>query len=188
MLIHAKYRFAYIANVIKECTVFGRQHPKNISWKNSVRLICLVRRLYHQKQAPFQVWDRIYWRDGFGILASYVWQKLNLHIICSFPAPPHKITFLPAHHTQWKKRGCLSIVALVRWWRIGWGTSRRRELLAPGPSRSPCCVLLALSWNTTNENPSTDKLSRAINRWPHEWKFWAQNTVSFTPAFYMSKV
>ena len=26
-------------------------------------------------------------------------------------------------------------------------------------SRSPCCVLLALSWNT-NENPSTDKLSR----------------------------
>ena len=29
-------------------------------------------------------------------------------------------------------------------------------------SRSPCCVLLALSWNT-NENPSTDKLSRAIN-------------------------
>ena len=31
------------------------------------------------------------------------------------------------------------------------------------PSRFPCCVLLALSWNTTNENPSTDKLSRAIN-------------------------
>ena len=30
-------------------------------------------------------------------------------------------------------------------------------------SRSPCCVLLALSWNTTNENPSTDRLSRAIN-------------------------
>ena len=29
-------------------------------------------------------------------------------------------------------------------------------------SRSPCRVLLALSWNT-NENPSTDKLSRAIN-------------------------
>ena len=29
------------------------------------------------------------------------------------------------------------------------------------PSRFPCCVLLALSWNT-NENPSTDKLSRAI--------------------------
>ena len=28
--------------------------------------------------------------------------------------------------------------------------------------RSPCCVLLALSWNT-NENPSTDKLSTAIN-------------------------
>ena len=31
-----------------------------------------------------------------------------------------------------------------------------------GASRLPCCVLLALSWNT-NENPSTDKLSRAIN-------------------------
>ena len=31
------------------------------------------------------------------------------------------------------------------------------------PSRSPCCVLLALSWNTTNENPSTDNLIRAIN-------------------------
>ena len=31
-------------------------------------------------------------------------------------------------------------------------------------SRFPYCVLLALSWNTTtNENPSTDKLSRAIN-------------------------
>ena len=29
-------------------------------------------------------------------------------------------------------------------------------------SRFPCCVLLGLSWNT-NENPSTDKLSRAIN-------------------------
>ena len=28
-------------------------------------------------------------------------------------------------------------------------------------SRFPCCVLLALSRNT-NENPSTDKLSRAI--------------------------
>ena len=26
----------------------------------------------------------------------------------------------------------------------------------------PCCVLLPLSWNT-NENPSTDKLSRVIN-------------------------
>ena len=32
----------------------------------------------------------------------------------------------------------------------------------PLPSRFPYCVLLALSWNT-NENPSTDKLSRAIN-------------------------
>ena len=30
-------------------------------------------------------------------------------------------------------------------------------------SRFPCCGLLALSWNTTNENPSTDTLSRAIN-------------------------
>ena len=29
-------------------------------------------------------------------------------------------------------------------------------------SRFPCCVLLALSWNT-NANSSTDKLSRAIN-------------------------
>ena len=32
----------------------------------------------------------------------------------------------------------------------------------PLASRFPCCVLLALSWNTTNENPSTDKLSKAI--------------------------
>ena len=32
----------------------------------------------------------------------------------------------------------------------------------PGCSRFPCCVLLALSWNTI-ENPSTDRLSRAIN-------------------------
>ena len=30
-------------------------------------------------------------------------------------------------------------------------------------SRFTCCVLLALSWNTTNENPSTVKLCRAIN-------------------------
>ena len=30
-------------------------------------------------------------------------------------------------------------------------------------SRFPCCVLLALSWHT-NENPSTGKLSRAINQ------------------------
>ena len=30
-------------------------------------------------------------------------------------------------------------------------------------SSFPYCVLLALSLNTTNENPSTDKLSRAIN-------------------------
>ena len=37
------------------------------------------------------------------------------------------------------------------------------HLLILVPRRSPCCVLLALSWNTTNENPSTDKLSRAIN-------------------------
>ena len=29
-------------------------------------------------------------------------------------------------------------------------------------NRFPCCVLLALSWNA-NENPSTEKLSRAIN-------------------------
>ena len=35
-------------------------------------------------------------------------------------------------------------------------------------SRFPCCVLLASSWNTTNEKPSTDKLSRAINYWG--WK------------------
>ena len=33
------------------------------------------------------------------------------------------------------------------------------------PSKFPCCVLLALSWNTTttNKNPRTDTLSRAIN-------------------------
>ena len=30
-------------------------------------------------------------------------------------------------------------------------------------SRFPCCILLALSWNKTNKNPSRDKLSRAIN-------------------------
>ena len=29
-------------------------------------------------------------------------------------------------------------------------------------SRFPCYILLTLSWNTTNENPSTDKVSRAI--------------------------
>ena len=38
-------------------------------------------------------------------------------------------------------------------------------------SRSHCCVLLALSWNK-NEYPSTDKLSRAINKiiaWSCQW-------------------
>ena len=38
-----------------------------------------------------------------------------------------------------------------------------RQEIRAGPSRFPCCVLLALLWNTTNEDPSTDKLSRAIN-------------------------
>ena len=44
-------------------------------------------------------------------------------------------------------------------------------------SRSPCCVLLALSWNTTttNENPSTDKLSRAINQLVAGLGDWAEN-------------
>ena len=36
----------------------------------------------------------------------------------------------------------------------------------------PCCVLLALSWNT-NENPSTDNLSRAT--------LGGQNTFRFPP-------
>ena len=36
--------------------------------------------------------------------------------------------------------------------------------------RFPCCVLLALSWNTTNENPSTYKLSRAINKCVITWE------------------
>ena len=30
-------------------------------------------------------------------------------------------------------------------------------------SRFPCCVLLVLSWSTTNVKTSTDKLSRVIN-------------------------
>ena len=33
---------------------------------------------------------------------------------------------------------------------------------AVGPGGVPCCVFLALSWDT-NENPSKDKLSRVIN-------------------------
>ena len=49
-------------------------------------------------------------------------------------------------------------------------------------SRFPCCVLLALSWNTTNENPRPDKLSRAINQLTCETltackdscKYWSQ--------------
>ena len=39
------------------------------------------------------------------------------------------------------------------------------EIFEVRGSRFPCCVLLALSWNT-NENPSTDKLSRAVNKGP----------------------
>ena len=52
-----------------------------------------------------------------------------------------------------------------------WSLPKRLHMSATGrggekgdtiiTSRSPCCVLLALSWNT-NEYPSTDKLSRAI--------------------------
>ena len=44
-----------------------------------------------------------------------------------------------------------------------WEREDHQEGGAQFCSRSPCCVLLALPWNTTNENPSTDKLSRAIN-------------------------
>ena len=42
-------------------------------------------------------------------------------------------------------------------------TNTKKDKIIISTSRFPCCVLLALSWNTTNENPSTDKLSRAIN-------------------------
>ena len=52
-----------------------------------------------------------------------------------------------------------------------WSLPKRLHMSATGrggekgdtiiTSRSPCCVLLALSWNT-NEYPRTDKLSRAI--------------------------
>ena len=40
-------------------------------------------------------------------------------------------------------------------------------------NRLPCCVLLALSWNTTNENPSTDKLTlcnKLAGGAPNIWK------------------
>ena len=40
--------------------------------------------------------------------------------------------------------------------------SLQKQILQCNSSRFPCCVLLALSWNT-NENPITDKLRRAID-------------------------
>ena len=49
-------------------------------------------------------------------------------------------------------------------WTIIWKPTLNKK---KGGSIFPWCVLmsclLVMSWNTTNENPSTDKLSRAIN-------------------------
>ena len=56
------------------------------------------------------------------------------------------------HHHLWQK---ITIHQISFWPYI-------KEDAPLKSSRFPCCVLWALSWNK-NENPSTDKLSRAIN-------------------------
>ena len=91
-------------------------------------------------------------------------------------------------HWFWRKESQFFLFFLLNFSPQDWGTAtlsdswiylhcRRKCLehclsdITPGQvlhptSRFPCCVLLILSWNTTNENPSTDKLSRAINYHP----------------------
>ena len=66
-------------------------------------------------------------------------------------------------------------------------------------SRFPCCVLLALSWNTTNENPNADKSSRVINYSPpakyivfvcpkgHKWRIYATCTSGHHGCLYDGK-
>ena len=66
----------------------------------------------------------------------------------------------------WKRAVCFLPREIVMLCGKKLSSSEIPEFHKGGPlqtSRSPCCVLLALSWNTTNEYLSTDKLSRAIN-------------------------
>ena len=57
------------------------------------------------------------------------------------------------------------LVLSLKWSLFSYNASLSKFSFIFLTSRFPCCVLLALSWNTneTNENPSVDKLSRAIN-------------------------
>ena len=66
----------------------------------------------------------------------------------------------------WKRAVCFLPREIVMLCGKKLSSSEIPEFHKGGPlqtSRSPCCVLKALSWNTTNEYLSTDKLSRAIN-------------------------
>ena len=66
----------------------------------------------------------------------------------------------------WKRAVCFLPREIVMLCGKKLSSSEIPEFHKGGPlqtSRSPCCVLIALSWNTTNEYLSTDKLSRAIN-------------------------
>ena len=67
------------------------------------------------------------------------------------------------------------------------------------PSRFPAAFFLALSWNTTNENPNADKSSRVINYSPpakyivfvcpkgHKWRIYATCTSGHHGCLYDGK-
>ena len=87
----------------------------------------------------------------------HMWWKKPKQIIRSAPTMMH---FIETHNTQMLRRPnkivfpptkllSLSKVNSDVSWHVDW-----RLYLG---SRFPYCVLSALSWNTTNENPSTDK-------------------------------
>ena len=70
------------------------------------------------------------------------------------------------HSIVKEQRNCAQQNTVVSKWNNGCTSIMVNHMYLALPcqkaSRFPCCVLLALSQNT-NENPSTDRLSRAIN-------------------------
>ena len=56
-----------------------------------------------------------------------------------------------------------AVSLLIREEKLSWVVLAPSFIVLSRFCRFPCCVLLALSWNRTYENPSTDKLSRTIN-------------------------
>ena len=52
-----------------------------------------------------------------------------------------------------RSQACSTVITGGGWWWLGWWCWIWKEGVANWCSRFPCCVFLALSWNT-NENPS----------------------------------